>query len=336
MGALQQEGYMDFLQEIKQRIREAQYAALKSVNKELITPKIQERSLDYSLVYTDEYLSKFTLETRINHAQIKKFVGLIDADRFTSVWYRRPLVASAENSNPLYKAYIGDEIEGFTSYFFNSLSNAVWVSSPAKIELARNKILQLTYAKEMGLSVPDTLITSDIKSFNEFYARNSKKVIVKSIKGHWYDNMGGNDYLFFTSLLEEDKLPTKESLSISPCLFQEYCDKKLELRSTVVGNKVFTAAIYSQEMESSRIDWRLGAGEVRHEKFELPEQVEVVLLSMNKKFGLNFGAYDLILKPDGTYVFLELNPNGQWGWIEKKTGLPIREALVDFLQYGTN
>jgi len=94
--------------------------------------------------------------------------------------------------------------------------------------------------------------------------------------------------------------------------------------------------IVQLKRESSKVDWRLGSDHLKYEVYQLSREDEDKLKSINKLFGLNFGAYDLIVKPDDELVFLELNPNGQWGWIQERTGLMIREALVDFLSYEKN
>ena len=301
-----------------------------------VLPEIKRRNILYQCIHTEDYSQSLFLESRISVTNVNNQINFFDASEIKAVWYRRPLLAEPETDNPLFKAYIRDEREGYTTYFFNSLQKACWISFPPNIELARNKILQLEYALQEGFSIPDTLITTDINSFKEFYETHEKRVIIKSIKGHWYDRMGNKDYLFFTSLLEEDKLPTEGSLKTAPCLFQGYIEKELELRATVVGNKVFTAGIYSQEDSESKIDWRLGTGRIRHATYNLPVKIENKLVRINERFGLKFGAYDLILTPQGEYVFLELNPNGQWVWIEEKTGLKIKESLVDLLEHGTN
>ncbi|MBI5798011.1 hypothetical protein HZA98_03865 [Candidatus Woesearchaeota archaeon] len=301
-----------------------------------VVPEIKRRNLNFRVVYTNDYLNTFALESKINDKETIHKLDSLNIEDITSIWYRRPLLRKYEGDNPLYTAYINDEIEGYTTYFFNSLINKLWISNPAKIELARNKIIQLAHAKELGISIPPTLITTDISSFNEFYKINTERVIIKSIKGHWYDNMNGNDYLFFTRLLDKSKLPTKESLELAPCLFQGYVEKDFELRVTVIGDKVFSAALYSQEDKDSKIDWRLGTRRIKHESYQLPMELEKKLKNMNKKLGINFGAYDLIVDKEGKFVFLEVNPNGQWVWIQERTGLKIKEALVDLLQYGEN
>lgn len=301
-----------------------------------VLPELNRRNLSFQCIHTEDYPSGLFLESKISTWGVEHRINSLDTSEIMAVWYRRPLIAEPEMVNPLFKAYTRDEREGYTTYFFNALQNACWISPPVNIESARNKLLQLEYAKQEGFSIPDTLITTDLDSFKEFYEAHGKKVIIKSIKGHWYDRMGNKDYLFFTSLLKEDALPTEDSLKMAPCLFQGYMEKDLELRITVVGEKVFAAGIYSQEDSASQIDWRLGTGRIRHVPYDLPPEIERRLVKINERFGLKFGAYDVILTPQGEYIFLELNPNGQWVWIQEKTGLKIKESLVDLLENGTN
>jgi hypothetical protein len=85
----------------------------------------------------------------------------------------------------------------------------------------------------------------------------------------------------------------------------------------------------SQADEKSRIDWR--GGDPVHEVFVLPEHVEASIHRLMDSFGLNFASLDMIVTPEGEYVFLELNPNGQWLWLEFELGLPLVSSMADLL-----
>lgn len=123
-------------------------------------------------------------------------------------------------------------------------------------------------------------------------------------------------------------------IKYAPSLFQEYVPKDVELRITIVGNEVFAAEIHSQQKEAARHDWRRDALALEHREHQLPDNVRLKCVNLAKAFNLEFGAIDMILTPDGRYVFLEINPNGQWAWIEEFTGLPISEALIELLCRG--
>jgi glutathione synthase/RimK-type ligase-like ATP-grasp enzyme len=115
-------------------------------------------------------------------------------------------------------------------------------------------------------------------------------------------------------------------------ILQAYVPKQLELRITVVGQQIFAAEIHSQQTHHTRHDWRrYDLSNTPHFPHELPLEVSERCIQLVNRLELCYGAIDMILTPDGQYVFLELNPSGQYGWIEQETGLPISSAICDFL-----
>ena len=117
-----------------------------------------------------------------------------------------------------------------------------------------------------------------------------------------------------------------------PVICQEYVRKQFELRITIVGKEIFPCAIYSQEADAAhRVDWRGDPYAIRHEAFALPSDIEEKCLALMDALGLQFGCIDMIVTPDNEYVFLEINPWGQWLWVQQLTSMPITEALVDLL-----
>lgn len=115
---------------------------------------------------------------------------------------------------------------------------------------------------------------------------------------------------------------------------QEYVEKQYELRVTVVCDKVFACKIDSQRMEEDkgRVDWRQGYEYGLHyEPYELPDAVKSFCFSFLQEMHLNFGCFDFIVTPQGEFVFLECNPNGQWLWLEQETGMPISQAIAECL-----
>ena len=103
------------------------------------------------------------------------------------------------------------------------------------------------------------------------------------------------------------------------------------MRATFVGRKCFAVAIESQLMEETQVDWRNGEHILQHTPIELPKDIENKCILLMERLGLNYGAIDIVLDKQGNYVFLEINPNGQWAWIEHLTGLPISKEIVKYL-----
>ena len=123
-----------------------------------------------------------------------------------------------------------------------------------------------------------------------------------------------------------------QDVQICPFILQRYVKKRLEIRVTVVGTDVFAAEIHSQTSKRTEVDWRRYNHSITPYLIHaLPEHVAQCCLALVDAMGLHFGAIDLILTPDDRYVFLEINPNGQYGWIEYLTGLPITQRLARLL-----
>ena len=146
----------------------------------------------------------------------------------------------------------------------------------------------------------------------------------------------GEQKVVFTSPVQSQDLDHLEELRYCPATFQEQVPKSLELRTTVVGDRVFTAAIDSQRSEKARFDWRRdGLGLIGDwEAYRLPAEIEERLLKLMRFFGLNYGAADFILTPAGRHVFLEVNPVGEFFWLEKNPGFPISATIADLLVSG--
>jgi glutathione synthase/RimK-type ligase-like ATP-grasp enzyme len=139
----------------------------------------------------------------------------------------------------------------------------------------------------------------------------------------------------FTQLLSQKDLSNDESLRACPAIYQEYVNKQSELRVTVVGSKVYACEIHSQATEQTRIDWRrYDLPNTPHRAYKLTTDIEAKCLAITRHFGLMFSTIDLVVRPDGQVVFLEMNPNGQWGWIEELTGLPIARSIAELLIKG--
>jgi hypothetical protein len=102
----------------------------------------------------------------------------------------------------------------------------------------------------------------------------------------------------------------------------------------VIGRQIFCASIDSQSSEVTRKDWRAGdwrGTDLAQHVFALPEHVEESIHTLMDSFEINFASIDMIVTPDGDFVFLELNPNGQWLWLELDLGLPLVAAMADLL-----
>ena len=180
-------------------------------------------------------------------------------------------------------------------------------------------------------------MTNSPEGFLEFYEKCQGRLVTKTVCAlrTWRD---GEEYTAFTHTVRRRDAAKYRAIRYAPIIVQEYVPKRLELRITVVGSSVFAAAIHSQTSPLTRNDWRRECDPDRcysyYARYVLPAHVEELCVRLVETLGLCYGAIDMVLTPDDEYIFLEINPNGQWAFIQQATGLPIGEAIADLLVRG--
>jgi glutathione synthase/RimK-type ligase-like ATP-grasp enzyme len=218
---------------------------------------------------------------------------------------------------------------------YDLLPEAVWVSDTRAIDRAENKMLQLLIAQRLGFMVPETLLGSSPALAQAFVSKHGT-AIVKSHSGRFTEPDERGEYmeLYATHVQAGDDL-SYDGLSVGPVMFQTLIRPKREYRVTVVANQVFPAAVELNGMTEPKIqDWHRGylKGTLQFTNCELPAAVRVRCVRLVHELGLNYGALDLIEDEQGVFWFVEINPNGQWGFIEHETGQPIGAALAALLE----
>ncbi len=267
----------------------------------------------------------------------RKGAESIRKEEVRSIWYRRPGAPKAPaDMDPQEQGFAENESQKFLRALWSTLGKdeAYWMNDPSTLrELEFNKPLQSQVAAEAGLLVPETLITTDPREAVRFWERWRGEVIHKTFGGFTVQNPRGKALAIYTSRVTREDLETfGEDIRHAPVLFQNYIPKAFELRVTVVAERVFACAIHSQDSPRTRDDWRrYDFDRVRHRPYLLPAEIQMKLLKFMKELRLVFGAIDMVVTPDNEFVFLEVNPSGQWGWIEKLTGLPISKAIAETL-----
>lgn len=247
-----------------------------------------------------------------------------------AAYYRRPgapepVVTKDEATTK----YLTDEWSAVTKALWNALEGR-WLSSPFAILRAEDKPRQLTLASSLGLDVPETLISNDFAAAASFVSNGN--VIGKPLR-HSLVERGDAGEVLFTARLDPLKPMDQTAVSLAPVIYQREVRKAYDVRATVIGDRIFATAIYSQDHDETKVDWRSGTRlDLRHEAIELPAAIADKCLTLTKQLDLRYGAIDLIADQDGRYWFLEINPNGQWAWIERRTGLPLAAAIVDELE----
>jgi glutathione synthase/RimK-type ligase-like ATP-grasp enzyme len=270
-----------------------------------------------------------------------------------SVWMRRwGYPAYPSSFDEFSTAFAFNEISSVISSLPIVLAKAKWVNDQASERSASNKIAQLNAARCLGFLIPPTLVTTDERCVKEF-VDSVGRVIFKPVSAFQPQFRKFNasaqakfesnpeeielsfgtkteNLIVFTQELTSEKSEWLEAIRWSPVIFQKRIDKTADIRVTIVGEQIFSCRIDSQIRPDTETDFRMMnlSGLLPHELIDLPNKLEVAILSLMRNLGLTFGCLDLIQAKDGDYYFLEVNPAGQWLWIEQVTGAPISKAIA--------
>lgn len=214
--------------------------------------------------------------------------------------------------------------------FFESLETTAWLSHPARVREAENKVRQLRMAQQSGLTIPRTLITNHPPDVRAFFDDVGGEMVAKLLV-NLSSSMGRAPVFVRTSRVTAAHLERLDDLRHSPMIFQELVAKQCELRAVYVDGRFFVGRIDAAD----RADWRTASpDELRWTCDVLPEATEAALRTFMNAMGLRYGAIDLIRTPAGRHVFLEVNPTGEWGMLERDLHLPISDAIADALAAG--
>lgn len=297
------------------------------------------------ITHREDYTSDFLID-KLNNKGIKyKRLNCEDIDKtnysidnnlkftfdneysFKSVWFRRIKLPFIENAKFSERIYLQNEYETLLKNLFLVI-DAKWLSEPYSIYRAENKLLQLKLARQIGFNIPKTLVTNSKIELKKFYEDNNKDIIIKPLGISRFIQDDSMTFLF-TNSLKKEHIDSIEEFDLTPCLFQNRIEKELELRITVVGENVFSAGVDSQSNIETQLDWR--KSQLQFFKYEIPNDIRNKCIEIVKRLNLRFGAIDIIKDKNGNYIFLEINPNGQWAWIETQTQLPISDEIINEL-----
>jgi glutathione synthase/RimK-type ligase-like ATP-grasp enzyme len=243
-------------------------------------------------------------------------------EHLKGIFFRAPVFLRTQSKKEL---SVQEQLERnqWSSFLRNLIvfKNANWINNPVSTYRAENKIFQLCIAKEYGLAVPVTYISN----CTDFNLESDKKYIVKSLDTALFYDMENNKEMFTYSNVVSGSELNEYDLTSAPIFIQEFLNPKIDCRVTYVQGKLFPVKIL-QNGKGMYGDWRMRKEELEYIPFQLPAYVENAIHKLMKKLELNFGGIDLAIV-SGEYYFIEVNPTGEWGWLEVKTGTNISKTI---------
>ncbi|MGW4699840.1 ATP-grasp ribosomal peptide maturase [Streptomyces sp. NPDC004285] len=248
-----------------------------------------------------------------------------DLAHVRAVYWRRPVWPVFEHLAEADARFAAAQTRYGLGGILYALDGPLWVNHPLSNAAADYKPAQLAVAQRLGLTVPPTLVTNDPDVAREFITSHGQ-VIYKTLRWTPYQREGVPVTGWATPVTAAE---IDGTLTVTPHLFQARVDKTADVRAFVVGRRVFAVRI-----DSGLLDWRRDYSALAYTVVNLPDHLTKTLRAYLDHFALPTGSFDLAVDREGNHWWLELNPNGQWGWLEENTGLPMAAALADLLTEG--
>jgi hypothetical protein len=303
-----------------------------------VIAELHERDVPVFRFHPEDYPHACSVSIEIHNGrmegEIKNAHHRVAFDDICAAWYRRSRNVY-EGPPSMTSERLDQYVKAQSNATLTSLCDGLqtlWVGHPYKLRRAEVKALQLQEASKAGLTTPHTLISNDPPHAEAFVdALGEAACAIKPLIAIGVTDEQGYRLPLTTTLPADYPL---DSVALAPNMFQPYIGKAFELRIVVIGEKIFCAKIESQAHEITRTDWRAGGwsgSEPAQEVFPLPDHVQASIRRLMGSFGINFASIDMIVTPSGEFVFLELNPNGQWLWLELELGLPLVASMADLL-----
>ena len=304
---------------------------------DLVVLELQRRNASFVRLNTEE-LPYWSVAARFPAESIwlrsSKGVSVV-ASEVSAIWNRRPGhvyddIVPGERPSLATQKFVTDQWFSWLESL-QLTSSVLWVNHPNSNGLMENKLRQLKLAIEIGFSVPETLVTNDVHEARSWATGLGERVICKALYSPLIEEPEGDQFIF-TNLVEDMSVDLEKSLSLAPVIFQRAILSKQDYRVTIVGNNVFAVKV---GIPDSILDWRTASSNIEFALCDLPAEIEGKCRKYVESSGLSFGAIDLI-ESEGVFYFLEINPNGEWGWLERPNGIPISVALCDLLEKKAN
>ena len=300
---------------------------------------VELEKLGSSVVWfdTDQYQKGIDLAFEVNSGtpavRLRVGVDEYSGDAFSSVLFRHIRLPTARHIvDPEARRMAESELRATLEGGLLALEPAIWVNHPYANRAARNKLLQLRLASELGFAVPETRVTSDPQEIRRAYVEWDGRMVAKLVGGQLRGQTVDTQYVIYTTQLKSKDLDRDSAFSACPAIYQRLIEKQYELRVTVVGEEVFACRINSQAHTSAQIDWRaVGYDAFDLEACQLEASVTKSCRALLRALHLEIGGIDLIVTPQGETVFLEINAAGQWAFVQEATGLPIAAAIARLL-----
>lgn len=298
-----------------------------------LSSRLCRADIPFLRIDTDTIVENASFQFTAGNPRLRAYDTVYRPEDFSNVWYRRPeqLRLSGEAETPEARFALKEWTEALEG-FFSHVPKERWMNHPSANAAASSKLGQLTTASQLGFCIPETLVTQEPAAGRNFLEIHSGAVIVKPLgTGYVERDVAQDDSIIFTNEVESSHAANLEALVACPTLFQCRVPKAFDVRITCVDEDLMAVRLLALDGNGKqRCDVRRNNMEdVEYSAVELPDSVATAVRKLLQHYSLRFAAIDMAVTASGEWVFFEVNPNGQWAWLDLAGGQNHAEAFLN-------
>lgn len=248
-----------------------------------------------------------------------------------SFWFRRGYlnVKFIPTSILELNEFLLTEFTDCVDYIYYVLQQKTHLNSINKANV--NKLIVNKIANILDIKTPEEYVFSSLPALKNKLSKDIQ-YITKTISGSAMQVFEDFTIYNYTTLLKMDEINND---FFFPSLVQVKIEKKFELRIFYLDGEFYPMAILSQKDEQTSLDFRNYNKKKPNRKvpFRLPKVIEVKLNALMKRVDLNCGSIDMIVTKKNEYVFLEVNPVGQFGMTSFPCNYNLEKKIANYLVY---
>ncbi|QQS37589.1 MAG: hypothetical protein IPM56_06445 [Ignavibacteriales bacterium] len=313
----------------------------RDVTTDLVVKRLSQLNIPFRRFNTEEFPQKVNCTLNLTNSETDILISNNDWEMtyndIASIWYRRPKISDFTNTN-LTQDEFNFALRESNSFLLNLwaiLRDKTWINNPFDLYIVERKAYQLKVAVAAGFTIPNTIVTNDYTVLLKFIENHAGSIVAKPIShGGFGDN---NEFAIYTNDLGSTEYSlNEESVNCSPFIVQEKITDKIDVRVTIFGSKVFAHKILVKN-QSLVIDWRvLQPDQLSYELIEVPCALQKSITQFMQLTNLKYGAMDFVIDKNNNWFFIEINPNGQFAWLEIANGDKLIDSLIDLLWTNKN
>lgn len=307
---------------------------------DIVCVELIRRGIDYVRLNVEEIHTNLSIEYGVeqdsnSQSQIKIGSLLSNLSDISAVWLRDfDYSLIHPNTGDLSTAFIFQQWNDSLQHLFSTMENR-WINNYEATHRTNNRMKQLIVAKQLGFNIPSTLVTNNPEKARRFYYEHNGDIILKVLHHHDIELLD-KVYSIYSHRATNEDVKNFEDLSYAPSVLQERIHTCSEYRVIVVKDRVFSVQFGSdRELQCSDVH-RIPLSRLSVKPALLENEHELQCVKLVKSLGLDYGAIDFVVDENAKFYFLEVNPTGDWLWIEDKTKLPITRAVVDLIENVVN